>query len=106
MQREVRLFAPLQLPITAQLIYTATNVRTIITSLAGCNTTGGARSVTIYLGAADPTHTIVYHKSVGAGLTVEFFDRAKILNEGDTLMAFCDLAAAVSFMGFGVEIDV
>ena len=80
----------LQLVAGVGVVYTSTNVTTLIDKCTLCNTTGGAVTVTLYLvpsgGAVSAPYTIISGRSIAAGETYLCPDVVgHILESGDTL---------------------
>lgn len=102
-----RLFDSTQLTNAAATYYTATNLRAVVTSLVAINTTGTARTVTVYLiksgGTASASNTLIYQRTILPGETRELIDRNKNMEPSDFIQALADSGATVTFMGFGIE---
>lgn len=105
-----RLFDSTLLTNAAATYYTATNVRTTVTSLLAVNTTGTARTVTVYIiksaGSASASNTIVSARTVLPGQSLELLDRNKNMESGDFIQALADTGAAVTFHGSGLEVPI
>lgn len=105
-----RLFKGTQLAATISTLYTATNVRTIIDKITGCNTTAGAITVDIHLVAsgdsADDTNKVVDAYSIAANTTYTFPEVVgHILEQGGTIQAHASAATSVSLRASGREVS-
>jgi len=99
------LIASAQLTTSSALQYTATNVRAIIDKFTLCNTTASAATVTVYIGTASATNTIISEKSIAAGSTYTCPEIVgHILNPGETIYALASAAMSITIRASGREV--
>lgn len=105
-----RIFTPAQLGVSAATYYTVpTNTRCVIKKLTLTNSTGTARTATVYLvpsgGTAGATNVLTSAKTIAPGQTWEcIYAEDHVLESGSTLQALAEVASAITIHGSGVEI--
>lgn len=104
------LIAPAQLTVSAATYYTVpANTTTIIKKLTFTNTSGTARTVTVYFipsgGSASDTNTLTKTQSIPATSVWECYEaEGHTLGAGDFIQALADGATAVSVRASGLEV--
>jgi hypothetical protein len=94
-----------QVASSSTLYYTSTNVVTIIDKFTATNTTAGAVTITVYVGTASASHTIISGRSVGAGecyICPEMV--GQVLNAGDTIYAVASAATSITIRASGRQV--
>jgi hypothetical protein len=99
------LIAAQQLTNASALYYTATNVQTIIDKMTVTNTTVGAITVTVYIGTAAASTTMISARSIAAGETYTCPElTGHILNNGDTIYALASANTSITIRASGREV--
>lgn len=94
-----------QVASSSTLYYTSTNVVTIVDKFTATNTTGGAVTLTVYIGTASAAHTIISARSINAGETYICPEMVgQVLNAGDTIYAVASAATSITLRASGRQV--